>query len=87
MSYCRFGDDSDVYVYYACKGLCCCMCFLNSDREDEHFHKRSEMINHLKQHKKRGHKVPPRAMKRLKEEIAEEQDFWKTPQERRRNNQ
>jgi hypothetical protein len=66
MSVCRFGDDSDVYVFYAnTGGIECCRCDLLNGN---HFNAPDEagMIVHLEAHLAAGHKVPPKAFERLR---------------------
>jgi hypothetical protein len=76
MSYCRFGEDSDVYVYPHVDGfLCCCACRLQAIRhggwyKDFITFSVARMLKHLRQHKKRDHKVPKHAVKRLRKELA-----------------
>jgi len=65
LAICRFGDDSDVYVFYSIRGgLECCGCRLSASSEfiagDE-----AEMIAHLEQHKTAGHRIPPEAFEDL----------------------
>lgn len=68
MSYARFGwDDSDVYVfatnYEGADGWECCGCGMYE--ESFYTHLISVMIDHLKQHRERGHTVPQYAVDRL----------------------
>ncbi len=65
MAICRFGDDSDVYVFHNVHGgIECCGCRLSDASE---FNARTEaaMIAHLEQHKTAGHKVPLEAFEEL----------------------
>lgn len=55
MSYARFGDDSDVYVYMGRDGLCCCACRRGENRK--HL-STDDMINHLREHVAAGDTVP-----------------------------
>lgn len=60
MSYSRFGADggSDVYVYMDVGGyLCCCGCAL--DPTSFHADTTEAMVEHLAEHRARGHRVPP----------------------------
>jgi hypothetical protein len=70
MSYCRFGPDSDVYVYASLGDeWICCACALNEATESwERFATPAEMIAHLKKHKGAGHMVPEYAIERLQGE-------------------
>lgn len=64
MSYCRFSEESDVYVYPEVDGgVLCVGCDLRlAWRED--------MIEHLlTQHRARGERVPESALDRLRREI------------------
>jgi len=107
MSYARFGEYSDVYVFaHVGGGFECCGCRISKPVKSvftcgykdhplfgdvepcehcngdgcEHcmmpgntrLNTRSEMISHLKEHKKAGHKVPNYTINRLKEEIKTE---------------
>lgn len=73
MSYARPGADSDVYVYWSGPDdrpyWTCCGCQLG---EDPVVYSRREMIDHLRAHEERGHKVPAYAIERLEAEIAME---------------
>ena len=78
MSYCRWTSESDVYVYESSGGFfTCCLCSLRTDGRDLNTKKRSQMIAHLKEHRKAGHEVPQWATDRLIEEIKIEGDNWK----------
>ncbi len=74
MSYCRWGEDSDVYIYASSSELVCCACLLNGGTPSNHSaqdyktRKFSEMLIHLDQHTFAGHKVP----KHVKERLADE---------------
>jgi hypothetical protein len=70
MSYCRFGRDSDVYVYEAENGIECCGCRLL----DVAFFTAAgpgEMLEHLMAHRAAGHAVPESALEELRGEAAE----------------
>jgi len=80
MSYCRFGDDSDVYLYYHVDNFFeCCSCRLLGFEKrflpDFEMHKSKKMSNlsevlaHLMKHKKKGHKVPDYALGRILDEL------------------
>ncbi len=80
MSYCRFGDDSDVYLYQTVTGRfeCCACKLLGLDRRflpDFELRKSKELGNlahaltHLMKHKKKGHKVPDYALGRILDEL------------------
>jgi len=80
MSYARFGcSDSDVYVYQDINGLAfvCHSCDLASRecRTRYRCERRSEMINHLLQHKHKGDSIPNHTIERLFLEITKVGDF------------
>lgn len=70
MSYCRIGEDSDVYVYGSEKHLNC-MCYIFFITGSY-----SEMIIHLKEHLNHGDKVPSRAFNRLEHERESKGDIY-----------
>ena len=71
MAYCRFGDDSDVYMYEDIRGgLTCIRCVLKMN--EIRFATIDEAIFYLKEHIKFGHKVPEEAIQELE---AEEQQI------------
>lgn len=111
MSYCRFGDDSDLYIYGHVGGWFeCCACglaelqktiFTTGLNEDDpriglfgeippcekcngegceicmmpgnaKFETRTELIDHVKEHIKAGHKVPEYVIEQLEKELKEE---------------
>ena len=66
MSVCRFGDQSDVYVFYSTHGgIECCRCDL---LDGNHFNAPDEagMIAHLEAHLAAGHRVPQEAFEELR---------------------
>ena len=83
MSYCRFGTESDVYVFMCITGaLECCACRLDGPQR---FLSTQAMIDHLDAHRAAGHKVPDRAIARLREEAQwiDEQAAMTSPVRRR----
>ena len=65
MAICRFGDGSDVYVFYNVHGgIECCGCRL-SDVCGFNAKNEAEMIAHLAYHRAAGHRVPPEAFEDL----------------------
>ena len=73
MSYARFVEGSDVYVFLACNGhLECCGCALKSDGR---FLTTDAMIAHLREHEAAGHDVPDHIYPDL-EADREENDAW-----------
>lgn len=74
MSYIRWGDDSDVYVYaHTQGGVCCCACILNAPVNqlypDTACISANAMLDHLQEHINAGHKVPPVALERLRRDL------------------
>jgi hypothetical protein len=65
MSYCRIGDDSDVYVLW---GGCFEIHLLNAEASFT-VDTRQEVLLVLEVLSKLGYKIPSRAIKRLKEEL------------------
>lgn len=56
MSYARFGNSSDVYVFAHVNGyIACCGCLLD-DKDD--YHSPEEIVTHLQEHVTAGHQVP-----------------------------
>jgi hypothetical protein len=73
MSYCRWGGDSDVYIYPTFnRGIVCCACRLKSStgglHEDFAVELPAQMLSHLKEHIEAGQRVPDYAISRLKKE-------------------
>lgn len=77
MSYARW-TEGDVYVFGNVDGGFTCMsCQFMPKCENSKFNLTKdfqcntikEMLDHLKRHEDEGHEVPPRAIKRLKEEL------------------
>ncbi len=88
MSYSRWSEG-EVYVFATPDGtIICMMCHLMGFKtvttgplegldfpEDFVASTRTEMLEHLKVHKRKGHRVPGRAIERLEQEIEEEGDI------------
>ena len=76
MSYCRFGEDSDVYVYPSIRDdvdvIVCYRCCLSLD-SDSVFHGPEAALGHLRMHQMMGDEVPDHAIERLQKEIEEQQ--------------
>ena len=78
MSYCRRGEDSDVYIVSTGYGYECVNCLLkpryNSAVNMANSHlstvcqTQDHMLIHIKKHQRAGHLVPERAIKRLQTE-------------------
>ena len=72
MSYARFAEDSDVYVYArAAGGIECARCRFIADtneppRNNAVMVDEDEMIGHLEKHRRAGHRVPNDAFVRLR---------------------
>lgn len=66
MSYCRWGRDSDVYVFQTNSGFECCGCPMFA--EGFSCSTREEMIGHLINHRNTGDRVPEEALERLRAE-------------------
>lgn len=59
MSYCRFGTDSDIYVYERTEGgIACCGCLLDVRFPYRVFRNVVEFFLHLGAHETKGHAVP-----------------------------
>jgi hypothetical protein len=77
MSYCRKGDDSDVYVLrfgypkdlYVCINCCRKTKIFLAGPKDARAYGPEEMLKHLEYHIENGDKVPNTAIQRLKNEI------------------
>lgn len=54
MSYARFGEYSNVYIYDSAQGITCCGCILNNQFDVE---TPRQMIIHLLDHVEAGHIV------------------------------
>jgi hypothetical protein len=89
MSYARKGEDSDVYVVGTGYGIECVNCFLKPRYKiktkpiDLHLstvcQTPDHMLAHLIKHKSKGHKVPERAIKRLRLEADQKYKNWHKP--------
>jgi len=76
VSYCRFGDDSDVYLMRTGSGWWCCGCALADTPKqlEVSLKTRQQVLDHLDKHILRGSKVPQHAVDRLHREIEEGKD-------------
>lgn len=95
MSYARFGDDSNVYIYHHYMGFIeCCGCWITEPEYGEligfaRLETPRRAIMHLMEHVSRGYMVPERAFDRIYEEYAECMDepvkpFLQTPEQEAR---
>lgn len=88
MSYCRFGESSDVYLYLDCNGyVMCCACrlapivtgsFLGEPvylHDSVELHSAEATLAHLAAHRAAGHVVPEYAFARVTKEAAEIDDY------------
>ncbi len=74
MSYCRMGQDSDVYMYPHINGYIVCVNCKLSERpyDDEmQFKTQKQAIAHLEHHIASGNKVPKYAIEILKKELGD----------------
>jgi len=63
MSYCRLGEDSDVYVYLSTDNhLHCCGCLLKGEFRTDRY---SAMLDYLGEHRALGHRIPSDAVEKL----------------------
>lgn len=70
MSYARFSDDSDVYVYLGHTGYVCCGCEWGEGKGLSWWcNTEKEMLDHLERHRVHGDTVPQYAVDRLTEEM------------------
>ena len=78
MSYCRFSEDSDLYVVGMQDGYQCINCKLMPDEYASWSAKtRTELFAHLMDHKDCGDKVPHSAIMRITKEISDiPQEHW-----------
>lgn len=77
MAYCRWGSDCNVYIFLNDKNKFeCCGCSLIGEFPpfNSPFTCKTarEMIEHLKEHKKKGHKVPDYVIDELESEARAE---------------
>lgn len=71
MAYCRWSEDSDLYVYPGESGFVCMECPLDGrTKGDFSCPAPQEMLAHMHAHIEAGHKVPATATARLSDEIA-----------------
>ena len=70
MSYARFSDTSDVYIYESARGLECCGCRLDENWTPV-FTTYSMMLEHLNIHLRHGHMIPEHVFEDLTEEMIE----------------
>jgi hypothetical protein len=89
VSFVRFSNESDVYVFLHSSGsLCCCMCALGplnglGLRADFHVARTQGMLDHLDDHRRAGHRVTSKCLAKLRSETWKT-DNWIRRQERAR---
>jgi hypothetical protein len=70
VSYCRFGDDSDVYLYPGDGDWECCGCRISvGDDGRTRLESLPAVLAHLEAHRAAGHKVPDHAFSRVRHEL------------------
>ena len=69
MSYCRLGEDSDIYVIQSGDTWCCCGCMRGDELAGTEFDTLAELKLHLEEHVRLGDKVPEYAMARVRREM------------------
>jgi hypothetical protein len=75
LSYCRWSDKSDVYIYADTAGYyCCCGCCRMPERNSYHAAAAERMFSHMLRHVRAGDKVPRYALLSMAGEVDEE---WK----------
>ena len=73
MAYCRFSDG-DVYIFpHVAGGFECCGCALHETSWG--CETRLEMMQHMREHKMAGHRVPYSAIERIAVEFLDEGDL------------
>ena len=77
MSYCRFGSDSDVYIYTDGSYLICESCKIK-DGKTFATKRRSRMLSHVDDHIGVGHKVPQGAIDEITIEYVLDDDIVST---------
>ena len=71
MSYCRAGEQSDLYIIHNIYGYLECMCKEKGYKTKS----RQDMVFHILAHAIKGHKVQQHAVDRLRKEINEKGDL------------
>ena len=88
MRYCRFSEESDVYMHANMfGGITCCSCLLNLVEggifnRSQCFLSPHTALDHLQEHAEAGHLVPQYAIDQLKQEIRDtKEEEYATPEE------
>lgn len=77
MSYCRWGEGSNLYIFgttvHGQDVIECCGCLLTDTVELDAYYANNayDMLNHVFEHIKAGHRVPDYTLERLVVEAAE----------------
>lgn len=79
MSYTRFSEDSDTYTLSAMAGYICVSCRLlpidgGNNFDNATFVTMRELVEHMLEHIKAGHKVPRGELKRLYREAKDKKE-------------
>lgn len=70
MSYCRFWDTSDIYLYRSVGGgIECCACLFRPDGGSERMPFFDEAIAHVQKHIDAGHRVEAHVIPALRRDI------------------
>jgi len=75
MSYCRWGEDCDVYMFLSVDRVIECVACTLNEGIPMIFTKRSDAVAHLKSHINNADRVPDDAFKMLRREIEEHGDI------------
>lgn len=75
-TYSRFGEDSEVYIYVdPCLGALCYSCPFDCSEVDplsRTLHNALEVLEHMEEHVRAGHRVPRAALDKVKAELGQE---------------
>jgi hypothetical protein len=81
MAYCRFDAKSDLYLYHHIDGYWeCCACRLTKKTGNPPWYRSVRFTSlqavwaHFADHIAHGHEVPPRALKRVAQEVRKQGD-------------
>lgn len=75
MSYARFSDQSDVYIYRSGDVWICNGCKLKKRYDSEHTNLTS-LKQHINEHTEAGHRIPYYTLERIDYEIENGVDIW-----------
>lgn len=75
-TYSRFGEDSEVYIYVdSTLGALCYSCPFDCSEVDPRsrtLHDAAEILEHMEEHMRAGHKVSRAALDKVKAELGQE---------------